>query len=121
VEILRRHFGVRLLSTEEGTVAYDVHVRRVFLRSGLAQVDDPEAIEAAARLASPAEPGLLDLPAWLVGREHCRPSQPRCDECRLGAVCARRCWIEVDGVGVRRQPARRQSSERKSRPESSLG
>jgi uncharacterized HhH-GPD family protein len=102
VEILRRHFGVDLSSVDEGTVAYDVHVRRVFLRSGLADVDDPDAIDAAARLAFPDEPGLLDLPAWLVGREHCRPTQPRCHECRLGAVCARRCWIEVEGVGARR-------------------
>ncbi len=101
VEILRRHFGVRLTSAEEGTVAYDVHVRRVFLRSGLADVDDPDTIEAAARLAFPDAPGLLDLPAWLVGREHCRPSRPECDGCRLEAVCARRCWIEVEGVGVR--------------------
>lgn len=97
VEILVRHFGVQLAGIEAGTVAYDVHVRRVFLRSGLAEEDTPDAISAAAAAANPAAPGLLDLPAWLIGREHCRPREPRCAECRLGRACPRR---ERDVVGV---------------------
>jgi endonuclease III len=101
VEILQRHFGVRLAGAEEGRVAYDVHVRRVFLRSGLAEEDTPEAIAAAAAAAYPDAPGLLDLPAWLIGRETCRPLSPACDVCRLGAVCPRRTWISVEGVGSR--------------------
>ncbi len=102
VEILTRHFGVTLEGMEHGRVAYDVHVRRVFLRSGLAEADSPDAIDAAAAAACPAAPGTLDLPAWLVGREWCRPAEPLCDACGLGAVCPRRTWIRVDGVGVRR-------------------
>lgn len=101
-EILRRHLGVRLSGCEEGKVAYDVHVRRVFLRSGLADHDTPEDIDRAASTASPDWPGVLDLPAWLIGREHCRPSRPACDDCRLGDVCERRVWLDVDGVGARR-------------------
>ena len=58
-EILMRHFGVDLLGRECGQVAYDVHVRRVFLRSGLAEEDSPEAIEAAACRAYPDSPGTL--------------------------------------------------------------
>lgn len=102
VQILTRHFGVPLEGLECGQVAYDVQVRRVFLRSGLAEEDSPEAIEAAASAACPASPGTLDLAAWLIGRETCRPRAPRCDACRLGEVCPRRVWLDATGVGARR-------------------
>jgi uncharacterized HhH-GPD family protein len=100
-EILVRHFGVELAGRECGQVAYDVQVRRVFLRSGLVDVDTREAMEAAASAACPEAPGTLDLPAWLVGRETCRPKAPLCDECRLGSVCPRLIARSVEGVGVR--------------------
>ena len=101
VELLTRHFGVQLEGRECGQVAYDVQVRRVFLRSGLVDRDDREAIERVASDICPEAPGTLDLPAWLVGRESCRPRAPLCEKCRLGDVCPRRSWIMVDGVGVR--------------------
>jgi uncharacterized HhH-GPD family protein len=102
VEILRRHFGVQLAGPENGNVAYDVHVRRVFLRSGLAETDSADAIELAAAGACPEAPGTLDLAAWLVGREWCRPQQPDCERCPLGSACERRTWVRVEGVGARR-------------------
>jgi endonuclease III len=98
VEILQRHFGVTLDGRQFGQVAYDVHVRRVFLRSGLADRDTPEAIESAAASAYPDAPATLDLAAWLVGRQACRPKNPDCDRCRLGQSCARLTRIEVEGV-----------------------
>ena len=101
VEILTRYFGVRLEGRECGQVAYDVQVRRVFLRSGLVERDSREAIEEAAALACPEAPGTLDLPAWLVGRETCRPKRPQCDTCRLAEVCPRLVGLNPDGVGVR--------------------
>ncbi len=100
-EILTRHFGVALEGRECGQVAYDVQVRRVFLRSGLADEDSPAAIEAAAAAVCPEAPGTLDVAAWLIGRETCRPKAPQCDACRLGTVCPRRVWIGVEGVGAR--------------------
>lgn len=100
-EILTRHFGVALEGRECGQVAYDVQVRRVFLRSGLVDVDTREAIEAAAAAACPAAPGTLDLPAWLIGRQTCRPRSPLCEACRLGAVCPRLVRRTVEGVGPR--------------------
>jgi uncharacterized HhH-GPD family protein len=103
VEILTRHFGVELEGRECGQVAYDVQVRRVFLRSGLVAEDSIEAIERAAALACPQAPGTLDLPAWLVGRETCRPRVPACDECRLGAVCPKVVALNPEGVGGRRR------------------
>lgn len=100
-EILVRHFGVELAGRECGQVAYDVQVRRVFLRAGLVDVDTREAVEAAAARACPEAPGTIDLAAWLVGRETCRPKAPRCERCRLGAVCPRFTTRNVEGVGVR--------------------
>jgi len=101
-ELLTRHFGIELEGRECGQVAYDVQVRRVFLRTGLVALDDREAIEAVAASVCPESPGRLDLPAWLVGRETCRPRKPLCDECRLGKACPRRTWLNVSGVGFRR-------------------
>lgn len=101
VEILTRHFGVKLAGRECGQVAYDVQVRRVFLRAGLVTTDTREEVEAAAARACPESPGTLDLPTWLVGREWCRPRAPRCEVCRLGDVCPRLTQRFVAGVGVR--------------------
>lgn len=100
--ILARHFGVALAERRHGQVAYDVHVRRVFLRAGLAEHDSREAIEAAAAAINPDAPDMLDLAAWLIGREYCRPMAPLCDECRLAESCPRLTDRHVDGVGVRR-------------------
>jgi endonuclease-3 len=101
VEILTRHYGVELLGRECGQVAYDVQVRRVFLRSGIVDVDSIEAIERAAAEACPEAPGTLDLATWLVGRDWCRPRRPLCNDCRLGLVCARRTELTPVGVGAR--------------------
>lgn len=100
-ELLVRHFGVELLGRECGSVAYDIHVRRVFLRSGIADADSADAMSAAATAACPESPGTLDLAAWLVGRDWCRPRTPRCEECRLSASCLRRTEISPQGVGAR--------------------
>lgn len=104
VELLTRHFEVPLTGLEHGTVAYDVHVRRVFLRSGLADRDTPAAIADAASRAVPEAPGCLDLPVWLIGREWCRPRDPRCTSCPIGDVCSRRVWLDIVGVGSRVAP-----------------
>jgi uncharacterized HhH-GPD family protein len=102
VEILMRHFGVPLVGEECGNVAYDVHVRRVFLRTGLVDHDTLQAVQDAARAVCGEAPGTLDLATWLVGREWCRPREPRCEECRLGRSCPRLTDRAVDGVGVKR-------------------
>jgi uncharacterized HhH-GPD family protein len=102
VELLTRRLGVPLDAQECGTVAYDVHVRRVFLRAGLVSEDSRAAVAAAAAFACPQAPGSLDLATWLVGRTWCRPRVAACDDCRLGQACPRRVWLDVEGVGARR-------------------
>jgi uncharacterized HhH-GPD family protein len=101
VELLTRCFGVRVREMQSGTVAYDTQVRRVFLRSGLVEKDTPGAIARAAAEAYPEAPGRLDLPTWLIGRQWCRPVDPRCDDCWLSEECPRLTERSVEGVGAR--------------------
>jgi uncharacterized HhH-GPD family protein len=87
VEILSRDLGVEITSLDGSDVAYDVHVRRVFLRAGLADRDAIASIVAAGRTLNPVQPGALDLPAWLVGRQWCHPTGPDCADCAIADVC----------------------------------
>jgi len=87
VEILERQRGAKITHLEGSDIAFDVHVRRVFLRSGLAERDDRAHLVQAARLLHPKRPGALDYPAWWVGHEWCRPTEPRCDSCPIRQVC----------------------------------
>jgi uncharacterized HhH-GPD family protein len=88
-EILARDLGKPLRDMSGGDIAYDVHVRRVFLRTGLAERDDVKHMVAVARALNPDRPGALDLPAWDIGRRWCRPVNPDCPTCPLNHVCPR--------------------------------
>lgn len=89
VEILARDLGQPLRELTGSDVAYDVHLRRVFLRTGLAEHDDVDHMVAVARALYPNRPGALDLPAWDIGRRWCRPADPDCPACPLKAACPR--------------------------------
>jgi uncharacterized HhH-GPD family protein len=89
VEILARDLGVPVRELTGSDIAYDVHVRRVFLRTGLATVDDPDHMIDVARRLHPQRPGELDFPAWLIGRQWCAAGTPDCPGCPLAAVCPR--------------------------------
>jgi endonuclease III len=68
----------------------DVHVRRVFLRTGLIPHGASiEAVLQSARQVAPDFPASLDAPAWEIGRNWCRPQRPKCPECPLDEVCPR--------------------------------
>ncbi len=89
VEILARDLHVPVRDLEGSDIAYDVHVRRVFLRTGLAERDDLDHMVAVARALRPERPGEIDFPAWNIGRTWCRPGVPLCPECPLLSVCPR--------------------------------
>lgn len=76
-------------------VSGDVHVRRVFLRSGLIDVDSVDAAVRAARILNPKYPGELDLPAWYIGRTFCHPKNPECSECPMKADCAKKVHLNA--------------------------
>lgn len=87
VEILERDLGVDVRELSGSDIAFDVHVRRVFLRTHLAQYDDLDHMVAVARAANPDRPGAIDMPAWLVGRQWCHAGTPKCAACVLRTVC----------------------------------
>lgn len=60
VEILERDLHVPLSDLTGSDIAYDVHVRRVFLRTGLAQRDNVAEMVAIARTLHPQRPGELE-------------------------------------------------------------
>jgi hypothetical protein len=91
VEILARDLDVPLREMGGSDIAHDVHVRRIFLRTGLASRDEVTHMVAVARTLNPEPrtPGALDLPAWDIGRRWCRPTAPDCPACPLNAACPR--------------------------------
>jgi uncharacterized HhH-GPD family protein len=98
VAILARDLQTPIKELGGNDVAYDVHIRRVFLRTGLAEKDDLDEMVAVAPVLSPGQPAMLDLPAWVIGRTWCRPGVPICPECPLLSVCPR--LIERAGAVV---------------------
>ena len=87
VELLARDLGVSIRDLEGGDVAFDVHIRRVFLRTGLSSVDRLDDIVNSGRKHNPERPGSLDGPAWNIGRNWCGPSYPNCSACVLDEIC----------------------------------
>ncbi len=95
--ILARDFKIPLADYYSIDVSPDVHVRRVFTRLGL--VSDGASLEEiiyAARALNPQFPGLLDFPAWEIGRSWCRPVKPKCNECYMRSVCPTRSNIAAN-------------------------
>jgi endonuclease III len=98
VEILERDLGVPVQAMEGSDIAYDIHVRRVFLRTGLATRDDLGHMVEVARKLYPLRPGKLDYVAWRVGRTWCHAGVPACVGCVLKDACPK----AIDkGAGVR--------------------
>jgi endonuclease III len=87
VEILERVRKVSITQMHGSDVAYDRHIRRVFLRTGLALYDDADHIIAVARQLNAERPGAIDFPAWRVGVDWCHPGVPDCPNCRLREPC----------------------------------
>jgi len=86
--ILAREFKVLFSDYYSIDVSADVHVKRVFARLGLCSSDaSVEEVVYRARALHPEFPGLMDLPAWKIGREWCRPKHPLCTECVVQDVC----------------------------------
>jgi uncharacterized HhH-GPD family protein len=85
--ILVRDFGIKVKDKRGVNISYDIHVRRVFLRTGLVEKDDINLMIKTARKLNPEYPGILDNPCWIIGRKYCHPKNPECDKCPLSNVC----------------------------------
>jgi endonuclease-3 len=71
----------------EGVIV-DLHVLRVAPRLGVAIGDKPEKIEKQLMEVMPQEKwNEIGMALSFLGREICRPTNPKCDQCILNSVC----------------------------------
>ena len=86
--ILARDFNIRFSDYFSIDISADVHVRRVFERLGLAPEDATvDQLVYRARSLHPEFPGLMDLPAWEIGRNWCKPNNRDCLSCYITDLC----------------------------------
>ena len=109
--ILARQFKVPFSDHYCIDISADVHVKRVFHRLGLVRAGaSVEEIQYRARSLSPQFPGLLDFPAWQVGREWCRPSDPLCTSCYMADICPTASGSGPPSGSQDRRPRRRKGA-----------
>ena len=81
--VIMRETGVKA----EGIIV-DLHVVRVAPRLGIAQGTDPKKIEKQMMdLLDPEDWGQVGMAISFLGREICRPTNPKCPECVMNNVC----------------------------------
>lgn len=85
--LLVRDLDVSLTGLEVVDIAYDVHIRRIFLRAGFCEKDTLKDVTDAARNIYPKFPGYLTSAFWAIGREICRPTNPDCNKCPINVYC----------------------------------
>ena len=74
-------------NTAEGVIV-DLHVVRVAPRIGIASGTQPEKIEKQIMAIVPQERwNDIGMAISFLGREICRPTNPKCDSCVMSAVC----------------------------------
>ncbi len=71
----------------EGIIV-DLHVVRVAPRLGIAQGTDPKKLEKQMmELIAEKDWGQVGMAISFLGRETCRPKNPKCPECVMNTVC----------------------------------
>lgn len=85
--LLIRDMNVDIIDKENIDIAYDIHIRRLFIRIGLVNEDSQEEILSEARKMYPSFPGKLTTAFWTLGREICNFSNPSCLVCPLYQYC----------------------------------
>lgn len=81
--VIMRELGVKA----EGIIV-DLHVVRVAPRLGIAQGTDPKKLEKQMmELLDPKDWGEAGMAISFLGREICRPTNPKCGECLMNTVC----------------------------------
>ena len=71
----------------EGVIV-DLHVVRVAERLGIATGSDPKKIEKQIMEVLPQEEWDAGMAMSFLGREICRPTNPKCEICVMNPVCA---------------------------------
>jgi len=90
VKILAQY--TNLTGKEFIDIAVDVHVGRVFCRTGLVGGSPSDSSFAQriidkARELHPDYPAKFDTPAWRIGMDYCHAKKPDCNRCPLDSHC----------------------------------
>ncbi len=80
--VIQREAGMK----PEGVIV-DLHVVRVAPRIGIATGVDPKKIEKQIMEAVPQKDWEVGMAISFLGREICRPTDPKCKECVMNEVC----------------------------------
>ena len=80
--VIMREAGVK----PEGVIV-DLHVLRVAPRIGIATGEDPKKIEEQIMKVIPQDEWDIGMCFSFLGREICRPTDPKCGECVMNPVC----------------------------------
>jgi endonuclease III len=93
-------------------IIVDLHVVRVAPRLGIATGTDPKKLEK--QMMDLLEPKEWDVGMAIsfLGREICRPSNPKCDECVMNRVCVYTKTLAKDLV-VLREPKKKKKEKKK--------
>lgn len=79
---------IRESGDEAEGIIVDLHVLRVAPRIGIVDGDDPEKIEKQLMNLFPKSLwNEVGMAISFLGREICRPSNPKCSECLMESVC----------------------------------
>jgi endonuclease-3 len=81
--VIKREAGAEA----EGIIV-DLHVVRVAPRLGIAAGEDPKKIEKQMMDILPQKEWDAGMAMSFLGREICRPTLPKCEECVMNTVCA---------------------------------
>jgi endonuclease III len=88
VNLLARNFKIPFSDYFSVDISADSHVRRVFGRLGLCPPDpEVEQVIYRARALYPGFPGIMDSPAWEIGRTWCDIRSPKCHACYMKDLC----------------------------------
>lgn len=88
--ILARDFKVELSDYYSIDISPDVHIKRIFKRMGFIQKKDVNNIEKIiykSRTINPNFPGIIDYTCWKLGKDICRPTNPKCNDCKFKDYC----------------------------------
>ena len=81
--VIMRELGIKA----EGIIV-DLHVVRVAPRLGLAKGTDPKKLEKQMMdILDPKDWGEAGMAISFLGREICRPTNPKCTDCVMNTVC----------------------------------
>lgn len=81
--VIMREMGVKA----EGIIV-DLHVVRVAPRLGIAEGTDPKKLEKQMmEVIKQKDWGQVGMAISFLGRETCRPKNPKCSECVMSTVC----------------------------------